>query len=113
MASDTKMSNEDENAEEDSDPKNRSLSDVWIYDLQINAWKEITPVVKVQTSFNSKKFRKSFEPRMAHSANILGNYIIIFGGYNSKNNQYSTNNFCILSLSGCTDYMLSKPYSLK
>lgn len=42
--------------------------------------------VKVQSTFNSKKMRKIFEPRMAHSANILGHYIIIFGGYNSQNN---------------------------
>ena len=50
--------------------------------------------------------RKSFEPRMAHSADVWGNYIIIFGGYASQSNQYSPNNFCILSLAGCTDYML-------
>jgi hypothetical protein len=49
----------------------------------MNTWKEIKPIVKVQSCFNSKKMRKSFEPRMAHSAEVWGNYIIIFGGYAS------------------------------
>jgi len=79
----------------------------------MNMWKEIKPIVKVQSCFNSKKMRKSFEPRMAHSADVWGNYIIIFGGYASQSNQYSPNNFCILSLAGCTYYMLQKPMTIK
>ena len=50
---------------------------------------------------------------MAHSANVLGQYIVVFGGYNSQSQQYSPNNLYVLSLAGCTDYILSKPYTLK
>ena len=60
---------------------NKSLADIWIYDIYLQKWKEIKPPIKVQNQFNNKKMRKSFEPRMAHSATIYGNYIIIFGGY--------------------------------
>ena len=49
---------------------NRSLNDVWLFDLHLNEWKEINPSVKVQSSFNNKKLRKTFEPRMAHSTNM-------------------------------------------
>lgn len=98
-------------SQEDSDmePANKPLNDIWVYDVVLNKWKEITTTVKVQTSFNSKKMRKIFEPRMAHSSNVYEQYIVVFGGYNSQNNQYSPNNICILSLSGCTDFILSKP----
>ena len=65
------------------DANNKALNDVWLYDIHMNTWKEIKPIVKVQSCFNSKKMRKSFEPRMAHSAEVWGNYIIIFGGYAS------------------------------
>ena len=57
---------------------NRSLNDVWLFDLHLNEWKEINPSVKVQSSFNNKKLRKTFEPRMAHSTNLVGNYLVIF-----------------------------------
>jgi len=67
----------------EEETNNKALNDVWLYDIHMNTWKEIKPVVKVQSCFNSKKMRKSFEPRMAHSAEIWGNYIIIFGGYAS------------------------------
>lgn len=98
-------------SEEESN--NKALNDVWLYDIITNTWKEIKPQVKVQSCFNSKKMRKSFEPRMAHSADVWGNYIIVFGGYSSQTSQYSPNNFCILSLSGCTDYMLQKALTIK
>lgn len=78
--------------------QNKPLNDVWLFDLLLNEWKQIEPVTKVQSSFNNKKLRKSFEPRMAHSANVYGNYIVCFGGFNSMNNQYSPANFNILSL---------------
>lgn len=53
--------------------------------------------------------RKTFEPRMAHSATTVGNYILVFGGFNSQNKNVQSNNFCVLSLTGCSDYMLQKP----
>lgn len=67
----------------EEETNNKALNDVWLYDIVLNIWKEIKPIVKVQSCFNSKKMRKSFEPRMAHSADVWGNYIIIFGGYAS------------------------------
>jgi len=79
----------------------------------LNTWREIHPVVKVQNSFNSKKMRKIFEPRMAHTSLVLGNYLVVFGGYKVCSDQYAPNNICLLSLSGCTDYILSKPYTFK
>ena len=62
----------DESEDDDGEPQNRPLNDVWVYDILLNIWREITTTVKVQTSFNSKKMRKIFEPRMAHSANVFG-----------------------------------------
>lgn len=91
---------------------NRSLNDVWLFDLHLNEWKEINPSVKVQSSFNNKKLRKTFEPRMAHSTNLVGNYLVIFGGFNSHTNQYSHPNLNLLSLVGCTDYILQKSYTI-
>jgi hypothetical protein len=78
----------------------------------INVWREISTTVKVQASFNSKKMRKIFEPRMAHTANVIGNYIVVFGGYNSLSGVFSPNNYYILSLSGCTDFIFPKPCTL-
>ena len=51
--------------------------------------------------------RKLFEPRMAHSANLVGDYIVCFGGFNSQSTQYSPNLLNLLSLSGVTDFILS------
>ena len=103
------------NSQEDDDENeasNKPLNDVWLFDIFQNYWQEITPQVKVQQNFNSKKMKKNFESRMAHSANVHGPYIIIFGGFNSQTKKYSSNNLCLLSLLGCSDSMLLKPYSL-
>ena len=43
---------------------------------------------------------------MAHTCNVYGNYLMIFGGYNSSQKSYQNANFNLLSLLGCTDYML-------
>lgn len=57
--------------------------------------------------------RKTFEPRMAHTATVLnGNYIAVFGGFCGQNSKYSHANFVVLSLLGCTDYILSKPNTM-
>lgn len=96
----------------ENEAPNKPLNDVWLYDIFLNRWQEITPTVKVQQNFNSKKMKKNFESRMAHSANVWGPYMIIFGGYNSHTKKYSSNNLCLLSLLGCSDSILHKPYSL-
>lgn len=82
-ANETKNSDEMQINSSEEETNNKALNDVWLYDIHLNTWTEIKPVVKVQSCFNSKKMRKSFEPRMAHSADVWGNYIIIFGGYAS------------------------------
>mmetsp|Transcript_23432 Transcript_23432/g.36099 ORF Transcript_23432/g.36099 Transcript_23432/m.36099 type:complete len:242 (+) Transcript_23432:238-963(+) len=91
---------------EQSSPQSKPLNDVWLFDIFREEWKEVTPTVKVQPTFNNKKLRKSFEPRMAHSANVIGNYILIFGGYNPFSQQCTPSNFNVLSLLGCSDFML-------
>ena len=58
--------------------------------------------------------RKTFEPRMAHSATIIhDNYLVCFGGYSTQKSSYLNSNFAVLSLSGCTDYILSKNLTYK
>jgi hypothetical protein len=79
----SKNSDEIQVGSSEEETYNKALNDVWLYDIHMNTWREIKPAVKVQSCFNSKKMRKSFEPRMAHSAEIYGNYIVIFGGYAS------------------------------
>ena len=93
---------------------NRCLNDVWVYDLYLRVWQEIKPQIKVQSVFNNKKMRKTFEPRMAHSATIIhDNYLVCFGGYSTQKSSYLNSNFAVLSLSGCTDYILSKNLTYK
>jgi hypothetical protein len=57
--------------------------------------------------------RKTFEPRMAHSANLIGNYIVVFGGYCIQNSSFTHPNFTVLSLLGCTDFMLPTVCTIK
>ena len=57
--------------------------------------------------------RKTFEARMAHSANLVGNYIVVFGGYCIQSGSFSHPNFTVLSLLGCTDFMLPKACTIK
>lgn len=97
----------------EQDQKTKSLADVWIYDIHLQRWQEIKPIVKVQQAFNNKKMRKTFEPRMAHSANLIGNYIVVFGGYCIQNGSFTHPNFTVLSLLGCTDYMLPTVCTIK
>ena len=45
---------------------------------------------------------------MAHSTVVYGNYLVVFGGYSPYENQFMHPNLNVLSLTGCTDYMLAK-----
>lgn len=49
-----------------------------------------------------KKMKRDFEPRMAHSAVQLSQYLILFGGLNSTNfeKQLISNDLYVLSLDG-------------
>ena len=46
---------DEEWSQEDEDANSKSLNDVWVFDVFLNKWKEINPVVKVQPQFNSKR----------------------------------------------------------
>lgn len=106
----SKGSNSGSGSEEESENNNMSLGDVWVFDMHLRAWQELKPSIRVQTVFNNKKMRKTFEPRMAHTATVVhGNYIVFFGGFCTQTSTYLHANFAVLSLSGCTDYILSKP----
>ena len=49
--------------------------------MHLRKWDEVKPEVRVQSTFNNRNMRKAFEPRMAHTANVVnGNYIVFFGG---------------------------------
>lgn len=86
------------------------MGDVWAYDMHLRVWQELKPSIRVQTVFNNKKMRKTFEARMAHTATVVHeNYIVFFGGFCTQSSTYLHANFAVLSLSGCTDYILSKP----
>lgn len=114
--SDSKLNEDDDEQESDGSEEetaNQSLADVWLFDLQLKTWFELKPSIRVQPIFNNKKMRKTFEPRMAHTATVVqGNYIVFFGGYCSQTSKYSHANFAVLSLMGCTDYILSKPNTM-
>ena len=58
----------------------RPLSDVWAYDTLMNRWYEIFPGFRIQGNLTGKKIKKEFEPRMAHSAVALDQYVVLFGG---------------------------------
>jgi hypothetical protein len=79
----------------------------------LSEWREITSSVKVQPSFNNRKQRKAFEARMAHSTVVYGNYLVVFGGYSPQENQFMHANLNILSLTGCTDYMLERVNTIR
>jgi len=62
-------------------------------------WHEITPPLRIQGSLLGKKIKKEFEPRMAHSAVQLNQFVILFGGL-SNDNQLVSNDLYVLSLDG-------------
>mgnify|MGYP000875849883 FL=1 len=65
-----------------------SKSDVWYYDIELNVWNNL----KIKNA-------KDFFPHMAHTANAWEDFIIIFGGF-STDNQNPHDEICILSLTG-------------
>lgn len=75
------------------------MNDVWVYDTLMNCWHEINAKFKIQGSLMGKKLKKDFEPRMAHSAVALNQFIILFGGL-SNDNQLVSNDLFVLSLDG-------------
>ena len=94
--------------EEDEQNNKEPLGDVWIFDTFLSKWFEIKPQLLIQGSSAGKKIKKQFEPRLAHSAVTLDQFVIIFGGYNSKNESLISNDLYILSLNGLTNSILPK-----
>ena len=88
--------------DEDDDLGNkRPLNDVWVYDTLMNKWHEIRAPFRIQGSLLGKKLKKEFEPRMAHSAVQLNQFIVIFGGLGTD--QLVSNVLYVLSLDGNLD----------
>lgn len=56
-----------------------------------------------------KKIRKQFEPRLAHTAVIIDDYVVIFGGLNSQKNSLISNDVYLLCLTNDTDKILPPP----
>jgi hypothetical protein len=74
------------------------LSDVWAYDTLMNRWHEIFPGFKIQGNLTGKKIKKEFEPRMAHSAVALDQFVVLFGGLGTD--QTVSNDLYVLCLDG-------------
>lgn len=60
-----------------------------------------------------KKIKKQFEPRLAHTAVIIDQFIVIFGGLNSLKNTIISNDIYILCLNQVTDRILPPPFEKK
>jgi len=88
--------------------KKEALSDVWIFDTFYRQWKELKDLqFKIQAPASGKKIRKFFEPRMAHTACVIDQYVVIFGGLNSSSTSLVSNDLYVLSLDGNTNAILS------
>jgi len=57
------------------------------------------PPLRIQGPLLGKKLKKDFEPRMAHSAVQLNQFVVLFGGL-SNDNQLVSNDLYVLSLDG-------------
>jgi hypothetical protein len=92
----------------------KPLNDVWIYDTVLNKWTELEIPIYSQGSSSSKKQKKEFEPRMAHSAVQLNNYVVVFGGLNSKPNGRAliSNDLSVLCMDGVVGNLM-KNYDLE
>lgn len=79
---DRRMSQVEEQNSSDSSQK-EPLSDVWIFDTFHRTWTQLNPSLRIQGSMAGKKIKKQFEPRLAHTAVIIDQFVIVFGGLNS------------------------------
>ena len=89
------------------------LGDVWVFDTFLCKWFEIEPKLLIQGSSAGKKIKKVFEPRLAHSAVILDQYVIVFGGFNSKIGTLISNDLYVLTLNGESNCILPKSQEKK
>lgn len=81
------------------------LSDVWVFDTHLAMWTELRPELKIQGNTAGKKIKKQFEPRLAHTAAIFDQFVIIFGGMNSsqERNSLISNDLYVLCLNDLTE----------
>jgi hypothetical protein len=83
------------------------LGDVWVFDTYFSTWTEIKNIpFKIQSNPQGKKIKKFFEPRMAHTACVLDQYVVLFGGLNKLTNLLVSNELFALSLDGNTNAIL-------
>ena len=69
---------------------------------------EIRAPLFIQGSGAGKRIRKQFEPRMAHSAVIIDQFVVVFGGLNKETNSLISNDLYVLCLNGVTNALLPK-----
>lgn len=74
------------------------LADVWVFDTYTSRWHELSPSLKLQGSLAGKKIKKFFEPRLAHTACVIGTFVVVFGGLNSSKKSLITNDIYVLCL---------------
>lgn len=101
-------SEEAEVYEEQGESKSQSLSDVWVFDSHLKRWLELKPPLFIQGSGAGKRIRKQFEPRMAHSAVVIDQFVVLFGGLNKVTNGLISNDLYVLCLNGITNALLPK-----
>ena len=56
-----------------------------------------------------KKIKKQFEPRLAHTAVIIDQFVIVFGGLNSQKNSLISNDIYVLCLNDETQKIIPPP----
>ena len=96
------------NREDENESKSKALGDVWVFDTHLRRWMEIRPPLFIQGSGAGKRIRKQFEPRMAHSAVIIDQFVVVFGGLNKETNSLISNDLYVLCLNGITNALLPK-----
>ena len=82
---------------------------MWIFDTYFSTWRELNPPLKIQGSMAGKKIRKQLEPRLAHTAVIIDDYVVVFGGLNSQKNALISNDVYLLCLTNDTEKILPPP----
>jgi hypothetical protein len=98
---------------EKQEVQKEALGDVWAFDSYYKRWVELKSLsFKIQGSNSGKKVKRQFEPRMAHTACILDQYVVLFGGLNSNTNLLVSNDLYALSLDGLTHAVLPKEAGL-
>ena len=81
---------------------------MWVFDIVLGEWAQLDPQLRIQGTGAGKKIRKRFEPRLAHVSCIVGDYVVVFGGLNSRRKALISNDIYLLNLNGQCDYLFPK-----